>query len=58
MTGHVSDRELVERAMCGVEIVTCPQCGGAGRVGPPTLPAPCPTCQGCGKTTTNEQEAQ
>lgn len=42
--------------MRGVRIVVCGHCNGLGQIGLETLRIICPTCRGCGETTTNELE--
>lgn len=51
-------RNLIESAMAGVVIIVCRPCRGLGEVGLPSLRATCPTCRGCGETTTNELEVE
>lgn len=54
----MSAAQLIESAMAGVEIVTCPRCQGERFIGVVTLRITCPTCRGAGVTTTNRREVR
>ena len=54
MSGMYEARALVERELGGVRVVPCDNCGGGGRL---ALNTRCPTCRGCGRTTTRTPPA-
>lgn len=47
-----SERSLIERAMGGVQVMTCAACRGSGE----TLTDTCPACGGVGAVVINELE--
>lgn len=44
--------------MLGVRIIPCTRCRSTGVIGLETFRITCPTCRGCGETTTNELEVE
>lgn len=53
MLDNLTAINLIESAMRGVRIVTCPECFGICE----TLEGPCDACDGAGQTTTNRLES-